>query len=189
LDEAFDAFFTFYPDDPPAANITAEKMNEFIDKYMAESLPTDWTKWSNATDQPIISRISLNETAETSVSANSAGTQKLLIAAAMVSHFMPGNLSAAAKGALVDKASGLVSDALTDSAAQQADLGLTQNKVSNATDRIKSQVDLFQRNLQDLEGVDPYEASTRITSLLGQLEASYSLTARMQQLSLVNFLK
>jgi flagellar hook-associated protein 3 FlgL len=60
--------------------------------------------------------------------------------------------------------------------------------VSGATDRINSQVDLFQRNLQDLEGVDPYEASTKITSLLNQIETSYSLTARIQQLSLVNFL-
>ena len=76
-----------------------------------------------------------------------------------------------------------------DSASQQAKLGLTENKVSSATDRIKSQVDLFQRNLIDLEGVDPYEASTRITSLLSQIETSYALTARMQQLSLVNFLK
>jgi flagellar hook-associated protein 3 FlgL len=82
----------------------------------------------------------------------------------------------------------LIADSLTDSASQQAQLGVIQNKVSGATDRIKSQVDLFQRNLQDLEGVDPYEASTRITSLLCQIVTSYSLTARIQQLSLVNFL-
>jgi flagellar hook-associated protein 3 FlgL len=190
LDDAFQTYFGFTQDDPAAANITAADMNQFIDGLVAaQSTDPAWSdNWSSATDQPIVSRISLNETAETSVSANSTGVKKFMIAAAMVSHFMQGNLSGGAKDALVGKASGLISDSLTDSAAQQAQLGLTENKVSGATDRIKSQVDLFQRNLQDLEGVDPYEASTRITSLLNQLEASYSLTARIQQLSLVNFL-
>jgi flagellar hook-associated protein 3 FlgL len=190
LDDSFQTYFGFAPTDPDAANITADQMNDFIDNLVAQqSTDPAWSdNWSNATDQPITSRISLNETAETSVSANSAGTKKFMIAAAMVSDFMQGNLSEGARDALVDKASGLITDALTDSASQQANLGLIQNKVSGATDRIKSQVDLFQRNLQDLEGVDPYEASTKITSLLNQIETSYSLTARIQQLSLVNFL-
>lgn len=191
LDTAFQTHFGFPPSDPAAANITAADMNNFVDQLVADqTTDPEWTNnWSKATDQPITSRISLNETAETSVSANSVGTKKFMLAAAMVSNFMQGNLSEGARDALVDKASDLITDSLTDSASQQAKLGLTQNKVSSATDRIKSQVDLFQRNLIDLEGVDPYEASTKITSLLGQIETSYALTARMQQLSLVNFLK
>jgi flagellar hook-associated protein 3 FlgL len=191
LDTAFQTHFGFPPSDPAAANITAADMNNFVDQLVADqTTDPEWTNnWSKATDQPITSRISLNETAETSVSANSVGTKKFMLAAAMVSNFMQGNLSEGARDALVDKASDLITDSLTDSASQQAKLGLTQNKVSSATDRIKAQVDLFQRNLIDLEGVDPYEASTKITSLLGQIETSYALTARMQQLSLVNFLK
>jgi flagellar hook-associated protein 3 FlgL len=190
LDDSFQTYFGFAPTDPAAANITASQMNDFIDNVVSpQFLGSGWdANWSKATDQPITSRISLNETAQTSVSANSVGVKKFMMAAAMVSDFMQGNLSEGARDALIDKASGLVTDSLTDSASQQAQLGLTQNKVSGATDRIKSQVDLFQRNLQDLEGVDPYEASTKITSLLNQIETSYSLTARIQQLSLVNFL-
>ena len=191
LDQAFQAHFGFPPSDPAAANITASDMSDFIDGLVAtQTTDPAWKdNWSNATDQPITSRISLNETADTSVSANSVGTKKFMLAATMVSNFMQGNLSEGARDALVSKASDLITDSLTDSASQQAQLGLTQNKVSSATDRIKSQVALFQRNLNDLEGVDPYEASTKITSLLGQIETSYALTARMQQLSLVNFLK
>jgi flagellar hook-associated protein 3 FlgL len=190
LDDSFQTYFGFAPTDPAAANITASQMNDFIDNVVSpQFLGSGWdANWSKATDQPITSRISLNETAQTSVSANSVGVKKFMMAAAMVSDFMQGNLSEGARDALIDKASGLVTDSLTDSASQQAQLGLTQNKVSGATDRINSQVDLFQRNLQDLEGVDPYEASTKITSLLNQIETSYSLTARIQQLSLVNFL-
>ena len=40
----------------------------------------------------------------------------------------------------------------------------------------------------ELEAVDPYEASTRVSALLGQIELSYSLTARIQELSLARFL-
>ncbi|MGN6771161.1 MAG: flagellar hook-associated family protein [Rhizobiaceae bacterium] len=191
LDQAFQDHFGFPPSDPAASTITASDMSDFIDGLVAtQTTDPAWKdNWSNATDQPITSRISLNETADTSVSANSVGTKKFMLAATMVSNFMQGNLSEGARDALVSKASDLITDSLTDSASQQAQLGLTQNKVSSATDRIKSQVDLFQRNLNDLEGVDPYEASTKITSLLGQIETSYALTARMQQLSLVNFLK
>ena len=56
------------------------------------------------------------------------------------------------------------------------------------SERIKLQVDLFTNNIRDLEGVDPYEASTRISSLMTQIETSYTLTARIQQLSLVRYL-
>ncbi|MDN5926544.1 MAG: flagellar hook-associated family protein [Hyphomicrobiales bacterium] len=191
LDQAFQAKFFCAPSDPAAADISAVDMTQFLnDLVTQQTTEPAWTdNWSKATDQPITSRISLNETADTSVSANSVGTKKFMLAAAMVSNFMQGNLSEGARDALVDKASSLITDSLTDSASQQAQLGLIQNKVSSATDRIKSQVDLFKRNLSDLEGVDQYEASTKITSLLSQIETSYALTARMQQLSLVNFLK
>jgi flagellar hook-associated protein 3 FlgL len=42
--------------------------------------------------------------------------------------------------------------------------------------------------LNNLEGVDPYEASTRVSGLMAQIELSYSLTARLQQMSLLKFL-
>ena len=50
------------------------------------------------------------------------------------------------------------------------------------------QIDLFERNILDMEGVDPYEVSNRVTALLTQIETSYALTARIQQLSLLKYL-
>jgi flagellar hook-associated protein 3 FlgL len=190
LENSFQTYFGFPPDDPAAANITAAQMNDFIDTEVTpQFLGAGWqANWSNATDQPIVSRISLNDTAETSVSANNDGIKKFMMASAMVSDLMQGSLSQGARDALIDKASGLITDSLTASASQQAEVGIAQNRVSDASDRIKAQVDLFQRNIQNLEGVDPYEASTRISSLLSQIETSYALTARIQQLSLVNYL-
>jgi len=50
------------------------------------------------------------------------------------------------------------------------------------------QADLFKRTQIDMVGVDEFEAGTRLTSLLAQIETSYTLTARIQQLSLLKFI-
>jgi flagellar hook-associated protein 3 FlgL len=50
------------------------------------------------------------------------------------------------------------------------------------------QIDIFKTFLNELEGVDPYEASTRVNALISQIETSYALTARIQQLSLTRLL-
>ena len=40
----------------------------------------------------------------------------------------------------------------------------------------------------DLEAVDPYETSIELNTLLTQIETSYSITSRIQQLSIMRFL-
>jgi flagellin-like hook-associated protein FlgL len=47
---------------------------------------------------------------------------------------------------------------------------------------------LTNNQLVDIEGVDLYEASTKLSSYETQLQASYAVTNRLQQLSLVNFM-
>jgi flagellar hook-associated protein 3 FlgL len=106
----------------------------------------------------------------------------------MISDLSGGNLSGAARNAMVGRAVTLVGDtqaALTD---QQSQIGLVQNRVSNANDQLKSQVSLFNTHLVSLEGVDQNEAATRISTLLNQMETAYTLTSRLQKLSLVNYL-
>ena len=67
-------------------------------------------------------------------------------------------------------------------------LGISENRVSKANTALDAQIEIFELHVADLEGVDAYEASTRMKSLLAQIETSYQLTARLQQLSLTNFL-
>jgi flagellar hook-associated protein 3 FlgL len=70
--------------------------------------------------------------------------------------------------------------------AERSQLGLSENRVRLANEVLQAQVDIVKLNLDDLEGVDVYEASSRITALSNQMEISYNLTARISQLSLVN---
>ena len=50
------------------------------------------------------------------------------------------------------------------------------------------QMDILSNHVVELEAVDRIEASLRVTSLLTQIETSYALTARLQQMSLINHL-
>ena len=59
----------------------------------------------------------------------------------------------------------------------------------DANDRMSAQKDVIDdADRNALESVDPYEASTRVNTLLTQIETSYALTARIQQLSLLDYL-
>jgi len=190
FDASFVAKFGFTPNDPAAANITAAQMDDFITNDVApQFLGAGWqTNMSNATDQQIVSRIALNETTETSTSANSDGIKKLAMAAAMVSSLMSTNISQAAKDSIVTHSQTLVGEALSGIAQTQSETGIVQKRVSDASDRMKTQIDLFERHILDLEAVDPATAATKVADLTQHIETSFALTARLQQLSLLNYL-
>lgn len=190
FDAAFQTHFGFSQSDPAAANVTAAQMDAFMTTALEpQFLGAGWqANWSNATDQKIVSRIALNETTETSVSANNEGVQKLAMAAAAISDLFDSNLSVAGKQALVDRAAALVGEAIASIADLQSQTGVVEQRVTAASERITMQADLFESSILETEGVDPYEAANRVNDLLSQIETSYALTARIQQLSLLRFL-
>lgn len=190
FDASFSSYFGFTQSDPLAANITAAQMDGFItSNVVPQFMGAGWqTNWSNATDQQIVSRISLGETTQTSASANDDSIRKLAMASAMVTGLLSGNLSDAAKTTVVGRAQAMVGEALGGLGQLQAETGLAEKRVSDASDRMKTQVDLFERHILDLEGVDPAEAATRVADLTQHIETSFALTARLQQMSLLNYL-
>lgn len=191
LDAAFLARFGFTQTDPAAANVTAADMDDFItNDVMPQFFGSGWqANWSNATSQQIVSRIALNETTETSITANNDGVKKLAMAAAMVNDFFSSStLSSEAKRTAASRALSLAGEAVSDLGQTQSQAGLIQKRVSDATDRMNTQVDLFKKHILDIEGVDPYEAANRVNDLMSHIQTSFALTARIQQLSLLNFL-
>lgn len=190
FDASFVAYFGFTQNAPAAAAITATQMDNFItSNVVPQFMGPGWqTNWSSATDQQITSRIALNDTTQTSVSANSDSIRKLAMASAMITGLLSGNISQAARNTVVTRSVSLVGDTLGGLAQLQSQTGLVQKRVSDASDRMKTQVDLFERHILDLEGVDPAEAATRVADLTQHIETSFALTARLQQLSLLNYL-
>lgn len=190
FDAAFAGYFGFAETDPQAATISAADMETFMASVVEpQFLGAGWqANWSSATDQTMVTRIGLNETARTSVSGNESGVRKLAMAAAMVQQFVGTGFGAGAEKAVVDRAVALVSEAMAEIADIQSATGLAEQRVAEASERLTMQIDIFERHVLELEAVDPYEASTRVSALLGQIELSYSLTARIQELSLARFL-
>jgi flagellar hook-associated protein 3 FlgL len=190
FDTAFSTYFGFTQNDAQAANITATQMGDFLTTVVEpQFLGAGWQgSWSNATDEGITSRIALNESTETSVSANDQGLRKMALAAASVYAIYNSNVGEDGRQAVLSFAVGVLGQSVAGIADLSAKTGIIENRVKNATDRINMQVDLFNKNILDIEGVDPYEAANRVSLLQQQIETSYALTARMQQLSLVKYL-
>ncbi|QDZ02719.1 flagellar hook-associated family protein [Nitratireductor mangrovi] len=190
FEAAFLAEFGFTKDDPAAANLSGVDIKAFLDGPVVDQfLGAGWqANWSSATDQGITTRISLNETVETSVSANTKGVRKLAMAATIVADLFSSGLSEGALVEIADTATRLVSEAMGDIAQEQAKAGFTEQRIKNASERTSMQIDIFNGFLQEMEGVDPYEAATKVNALITQIETSYALTARIQQLSLTRLL-
>ncbi|PSM18875.1 MULTISPECIES: flagellar hook-associated family protein [Nitratireductor] len=190
FDAAFLAHFGFAQDDPAATALDGPAIKAFLDgPAAAEFLGAGWeANWSSATDQGISTRIALNETVETSVSANIDGIRKLAMAATIVDDLYSSALNEGALVAVAETATYLVTEAMGDIAQVQAATGFTEQRIKSASEHLSMQVDIFNGFLNDMQGVDPFEAATRVNALISQIETSYALTARIQQLSLTRLL-
>lgn len=189
FNEAFEDHFGYPQSDPQAAAITADEMSAFLEDIVEPLFfGAGWTDWSRATDHGITNRIGLNETAETTLTANMDGVRRLAMAATIVSDLLEAPLNDAARDVVITRARDLVSGSVTEINQSAAGLGLVENRIEAANQRMDMQVDIFKLSLGNLQNVDTYEASTRISTLLAQIETSYALTSRIQKLSLLNYL-
>ncbi len=164
-------------------------MKNFLEGTVAAQFadPNWGNTWSQASSTAVTSRISLSETVTTSVSANGTAFRQLAEAAIVSSLGLTG-LSADAQAVVSDRAMGLLSQASAGLVSLQADLGRSQSRITDANTRLDAQASLFQKELSRLEAVDPAEAKTRLDAAQTQLQMSYSLTAQIQQLSLLKYL-
>ena len=144
--------------------------------------------WSSASDQVQTSQISTTEAVDSSVSANASAFRQLAQAYTMVGEFTGSTMSSDAKQAVLTSAAALVTSALSGITNVEASVGAAQNSVSTANDSMATQLTLLQTQSSDLDGVDSYALTTKVSALQTQIQASYELTAKLQQMSLVNYL-
>lgn len=190
---SYDAAFAQYLTDTGATAAdpfpTAANVDNFVTNYMDPLfMGAGWSDWSDASDQRISSRIAFNDKTDTSVTANTSGVRKLVMASTIVGETLSGDLDDAARNRLVENVVAMVGGAIADLTELRAETGLTQRRITEASERMEAQAHVFEKHLLKMEGVDPFEAATRANDLLGDIEASYALTARIQQLSLLKFI-
>jgi flagellar hook-associated protein 3 FlgL len=182
---------------PPLTSVsqfTKAQMTDFIENSL-EPMYADpsvagskWTDWSSASSQNMTSRISVNEVIQSSTNVNTEGSRKFALASVISKELLSADLSAEVRGAVTDKAIIYIGESITGLISMGSNLGLSEERVKKANVSIEAQTKIVKAHQLDLEGIDPIQAGSMLKSLELQLQTSYTLTSRLQQLSLINFL-
>ncbi|MET3853517.1 MULTISPECIES: flagellar hook-associated family protein [unclassified Rhizobium] len=150
--------------------------------------PPAWGDWSSASNQNMTSRISNSEVVTSSTNANSDGMRYFAMATIMTQALAGQGLGTAGMAGLSDGAIDYAGRAVDGLTGQQSQLGLSQERVTKSNDALDAQSTILQGKLIDLTGVDPVEATTIVKNMETQLQTSYTIISKIQQLSLVNYL-
>jgi flagellar hook-associated protein 3 FlgL len=190
FDAAFLTYFGFVQSDPSASGITPAQMDDFLTTTVEPLIiGAGWdADWSAADSTNMSSRINRNEVVNSSSSINSDGAKNMAMASVIVMEMLTVSLSSDTRQQLTERAIDYAGSAITGVNFQRAQLGISEQRISQANDSLLAQIDLMTLHIGELENVDVYEASTRLNTLLAQVQTSYTLTARIQQLSLTNYL-
>lgn len=203
---AFDAELTKFLAGSSRSDMTEQDMSDFLDlmeaKFDGSSLltyPTHdtpnvgtdfWAAYvSNASDENMKSRITQSEIVETSTNSNTEGMRKFVLTSLISMEFLTNDISDEARSVVTTRAQAYIGQAMSSLTGERARLGLSAERVKKADETLEAQQKIIEVHLNDLESVDAYEASTRVKGLEALVETAYTLTARLQQLSLVNFLR
>lgn len=193
FDAAFLGYFGFNQQSASTASIAATgspSMDEFLTTVVEPMFEEpNWSAtWSDATDTTMTNRISQTEIVQTSTTINADGMKKFMLSAVVAYELVSLNLDSDTRNVVVDKALEYNNEAISGINNQRTILGLSETRVSRATESLQIQKDILKNNLVDVIEVDAYEAATRVKNLEALIETAYTLTARIQQLSLVNYL-
>jgi flagellin-like hook-associated protein FlgL len=97
-------------------------------------------------------------------------------------------ISAEAKQVMLDRAGALMRGAREQLTVSAGILGSKQERLARVAEIQERTVTAATAQINDLESVDYYTISDRISTLQIQLQATYSITAQLSKLSLVNYL-
>jgi flagellar hook-associated protein 3 FlgL len=181
---------------PPATpgNVTAAQLQTFISlpAFTSQFQEPAWSaagsNWSSASSTNITSNISPTETITSSTNANQSGFSQLAEAYTMLNEFTGTSINPSALQVVANQASSLIGQALTSLTTTEATIGAAQQRVTDANTNMSAQSTILQTQISNLDAADPYQASTLVATLNTQISTAYSLTAQLQQLSLVKYL-
>ncbi len=193
VDAAFSATFGTTQTSASASSISGAAMTSFLNTTFASLFggASFTSTWSSASDQPITSQISTSQTAATSISANTGAMQKLAQAYTMVSEFGGQNFGTAAGQAVIASATQLVSGAISDLTNLQAGVGIVQSSITNANASMAAQISVLSTQSDSMAGLSSTQTldlTSQVSTLQTQIEASFEVTAKLQQMSLVNYM-
>jgi len=186
----FTATFGFPPDDPQVATITPAQYQAYMDGPFADLFeePAWSTNFSNATDELMRDRISHREEVDSSTTVNDEGVRKLYYALALSIDGGVAHLKDETRDLLSDRVVTTANEAAYGLVRQQSMVGTAQERLAQANERNSIETQTLRARVGSAEEVDAFEVADRMGMLMSRLEASYSVTARLQKLSLLNYL-
>jgi flagellar hook-associated protein 3 FlgL len=189
FDAAFLAHFGFDQSSPNVANITSADMQDFIDDLETSFMGSDWeTNWSSASNENMESRISAAETVQSSTNTNADGIRYTALGLVIGRELLALDISEQTRKTVSDAAIDYVGRAISGVDSERSKLGISESRVTQANTSLDAQITILNTSITDMEGIDTYEAATRVTTLESQLSLAYTLTSRIQNLSLLNYL-
>lgn len=95
----------------------------------------------------------------------------------------------AARVQVLRRAGEVLAEGASDRAHMAGQLGTTEGQIAAASVRNSAEVSALEIARNGLVSIDPYEAATKLEAAQSQLEALYTVTARLSRLNLVDFLR
>ncbi len=189
FDAAFLAHFGFDQTDAAVSTIDSADMQSFIDTLETDFMGVNWeNNWSNASDENMNSRISASETVQSSTNTNVDGMRHMALGLVIGKELLALNISEASRKVVSDAAIDYMGRAVSGIDGERSKLGISESRVTQANTSLDAQITILSTSIKDMEGIDTYEAATRVTTLESQLSLAYTLTSRIQNLSLLNYL-
>ncbi|ANH02876.1 flagellar hook-associated family protein [Shinella sp. HZN7] len=186
---AFDGLYATHFSAIADEDITPAQMQAFMDDLEDSFMGPNWQgDWSNASDENMQSRISAAETVQSSTNTNVDGMRYMALGLVLGQELLARGISEQTRKAVSDAAIDYMGRAISGIDGERSKLGISEARVSQANASLNAQVAILSTSIKDMEGIDTYEAATRVTTLESQLSLAYTLTSRIQNLSLLNYL-
>lgn len=172
------------------SQFTPTQMQDFISNTLEPMFTgPGWdANWSDASSQNMTSRISASEVIESSTNANTKSFRMFALASVISSELMDKNVNSQVRNTISNAAFGYAEQAIAGLNGERSSLGISESRVKKATTSLEAQQKLLNTHILDINGIDQIETATRVNTLKTQLDTSYALTSRLQQMSLLNYL-
>lgn len=159
--------------------------------YQSQSRTTSAGLAADESDAPSQVRIGAGETLRYNVRADNDTFKKAFESLALLSVLdaPEAQMSEEAKTAVLDRAGTLMRGARADLTVLAGTLGGKQKRLEDVAEIQARAISAAAAQINNLEATDYYTVSDRINTLQIQLQATYSITAKLSELSFVNYLR
>ncbi|ETX16700.1 hypothetical protein OCH239_00270 [Roseivivax halodurans JCM 10272] len=175
---------------PTTGTEAAAMAEELDDAFAGAAYDTALYGGAPADGPRLGASIDTGETLDWGIQANDPAFRDLMQGLAMLAGVDAATIKdPEAYRAWMGHATGKLSSGLSGLLESEAALGGQQARLADMVERQEGRKSLYTKQINDLEGVDPYEAASRMTETQGRLQASYEVSARILNLSFLDYMR